>query len=146
MKNFVVRKLNWLEAVATDPDMRGAPLAVAVVLATRYLNNQSQMAWPGIKRLAADLGVHRRNVQRALDDLVAGGWLTRHRGGRVDGRNWANEYRIKGGVHATLSGAVHQPPPGRSMSLHGRAVTKTSPTFTPAIWVARARCHKRSVP
>ena len=39
-----------------------------------YLGPLGQ-AWPGVDRLAADLAIDRRTVQRRLAELVAGGWF-----------------------------------------------------------------------
>src|SRR5438132_12037544 len=97
-KSFIIRKLEWMEAVAADIH-EWLPLAVAVKLAARYFNNQSETAWPGIDRLAEELGTHRRNIQRAMDVLVDAGWLERERE-RRGGRNKSNTYRLKGGSHA----------------------------------------------
>ncbi|WP_375159794.1 hypothetical protein [Bradyrhizobium sp. RDT46] len=102
MASFTERKLGWLEAVASDPDMQRLALAVAVKLATRYLNSKTGDAWPGIDRLARDLTANPRNVRRAITSLVEGGWLDKRRGGR--GRGDSNRYRIKmGGVLAPLT-------------------------------------------
>ena len=103
MSNWVKRKLDWLEAVAEDPRTRGLPGAIAVKLATRYLNSRSEEAWPGIERLAEELRANPRNIRRAINVLVASGWLGRERGG---GRGKSNHYRIKEGVHARVSAVV----------------------------------------
>ena len=60
-------RLQWLEEVAVDKRMRGLPLACAVLLATRYVNSESGLAWPSVDRLARELQTDRRNCRRALD-------------------------------------------------------------------------------
>ncbi len=91
--DFTRRKLNWLTAIATDRQARGLPLALAVVLACRYFNARTETAWPGIETLARDLDSDRRAVQRAVKQLVDGGWLRRTaRGG--NGRNSTNVYML----------------------------------------------------
>jgi hypothetical protein len=48
MSDWFKRKFEWLESIAEDPTLRGLPLAIAVKLAWRYLNAETQDAWPGI--------------------------------------------------------------------------------------------------
>ena len=91
MRATVVTKLKWLEAIAGDRSMPRLALAVAILIATRYLNNKTGRAWPGVDRLAQELRATRRNCQHALDRLVAAGWLLRERGG---GRKLSNVYRL----------------------------------------------------
>jgi Helix-turn-helix domain len=99
--SFVARKFQALERIAADDRLRRwLPLAVAVKIICRYLNSKKEKAWPGIERLAKDLGTDRRNVRRAIDALVETGWLARKVGG---GRKNTNVYRLKGGVSAPVS-------------------------------------------
>lgn len=105
MSDFTRRKLEWLDAVSSDPRLHNLSVALAVKLAVRYLNSETEEAWPGIDRLAHELNADRRSVQRALDRLVDGGWLRRKRGG---GRANTNTYQIKGGVAVVR--AVETPP------------------------------------
>jgi hypothetical protein len=83
------RKLSWLEAVACDRRTRGLPLAVAVVIAVRYLNSESENAWPAVATLAKAVDTDRRSVQRALRGLIDRGWLSCARRDRR-----TNVYRI----------------------------------------------------
>ncbi|MCK1478044.1 helix-turn-helix domain-containing protein [Bradyrhizobium sp. 197] len=102
MVSFTERKLIWLEAVASDPNMQRLAVVVAVKLATRYLNSNTGEAWPGIDRLARELTANPRNVRRAIASLVESGWLDKRRGGH--GRGDSNHYRIKmEGAHAPLT-------------------------------------------
>jgi Helix-turn-helix domain len=92
-------KFAWLRQVAGDRNQRGLPLAVAVLFAVKYLNNQTHEAWPKVATLAAAVDSDRRSVQRALNNLAKGGWLSRRRrGGR------SNSYTIafppRGGLDA----------------------------------------------
>lgn len=93
-------RLQWLEEVAVDKRMRGLPLACAVLLATRYVNSESGLAWPSVDRLARELQTDRRNCRRALDQLVDTGWLGRSIGG---GRGRSNRYYLKAGAGAIVS-------------------------------------------
>jgi hypothetical protein len=86
-ETWTARKLKWLEALAKDDLMRGLPLAIGVLLAIRYLNGKTENAWPAIGTLAEELDTDRRAVQRAINRLVASGWLRRTvRGGRDTNR------------------------------------------------------------
>ena len=51
--------------------------------------------WPGINRIAADLGLSRSTVKRALGDLEKGGWLTRVPRSRENGSRTSNLYFLK---------------------------------------------------
>jgi hypothetical protein len=74
-------KFDWLRMVAADHDLRGLPTSVAIELAATYFNSRSGKAWPAAQTLADNLGVHKRNVQRALDKLVDAELLGREIGG-----------------------------------------------------------------
>lgn len=73
-----------------------SPMALAAYAAvSAYTNAETGTAWPGQARLADDLAVSKRTVQRALDELTAAGVL------EVSARQHAvtrgriqNEYRI----------------------------------------------------
>jgi hypothetical protein len=88
----MMHKLVWLPKVACDPAMRGLPLAIAVLFATRYFHPKTGKAWPSHATLAAELGATRRNVQLALDRLIAAGWIECETGG--GGRGQRNRYRM----------------------------------------------------
>jgi hypothetical protein len=121
------RKFEWLESVAADPALRGLPVAIAVKLAWRYLNAETQDAWPKVSTLAAELNADPRSVQRALDRLVAAGKLSFERGGR--GPRDTNRYRIKGGTDATLKKRVASTP--KKGGVHaGKRVAYTPPEST----------------
>lgn len=65
----------WLRAVTTDKTLS---LAVRVV-ATRmmlYLNLKTGQCNPAYSTLSVETGVHRATVIRAINSLVAAGWLT----------------------------------------------------------------------
>ena len=51
--------------------------------------------WPGINRIANDLGLSRSTVKRALTDLEKGGWLTRVPRSRENGSRTSNLYFLK---------------------------------------------------
>jgi hypothetical protein len=118
------RRLDWLDRVSRDPNMRGLPTAVAVQLASRYINSKTGRAWPGQLRLAKTLGAHRRSIQLALKVLVKAGYLTCERGGT---RHETNTYgmRVKG---EGADGAAPTPP---SEQRKGGAETGFEAAMTP---------------
>ena len=85
------RKLKWLEVVATDTALGDASVRVATVLALKYLNSRSGIAFPSQATLAADIGVTELTVRRAIVPLVDAGYLFKKRGGA--GRS--NRYEIE---------------------------------------------------
>ena len=50
--------------------------------------------WPGIRTIAAELGLSRSTVKRALDDLYGAGLLTREPRWRENGSHSSNLYRL----------------------------------------------------
>jgi hypothetical protein len=124
MNDFVKRRMDWLAAVAADRKQRGLPLALAVVLAAKYFNSETGKAWPSAERLAEDLNTDRRNVRRALDQLVVTRWLrcerNRHRG---PGRTNVYLMREKRGADAPLKGGSTRPLRGAYASVKGGVQT-----------------------
>ena len=62
-----------------------------------YLHDRSDAAgtcWPGVKRIAADLKLSRRTVQRALGDLEQAGLVSRQSRYRPNGSLTSNLYQI----------------------------------------------------
>ena len=50
--------------------------------------------WPGIRTIAAELGLSHSTVKRALDDLYGAGLLTREPRWRENGSHSSNLYRL----------------------------------------------------
>ncbi len=116
-KGAFSQRLEWLDQVSRDPDMRGLPTSIAVQLASRYVNSTTGRAWPGHALLATTLCANRRSIQRAIDALVDAGYLGRELGGT--GRR-SNTYRLRfrSGVetaHEETRGGADAPA-GRSAS------------------------------
>ncbi len=156
MRATLMRRLGWLEQISRHPAMRGLRTAVAVQLASRYINSKSGRAWPAHATLAKTLGANRRNIQRAVDALVDAGHLDREPGG---GGRQTNTYRMRlrsgaqtapvaerggaevperwrmgterGGVHATRTEGKNI---GRNM---GRAQTREAPVFSSPVSSSR---------
>ena len=120
--------------------------------------NEEGVAWPSIERLAETTGWERKKVMRGLTELVAAGWLERHRRGRTE----VNAYRVmyhqgtspgelstgrslKKGELSTgrsLKGelstgrSLHEVPPRDFMkSHHGTSPGRNTPATTPAVGI-----------
>jgi DNA-binding transcriptional MocR family regulator len=87
-KGWTARKLSWLEGCARDRTMPRLSLAIAILLATRYLNAKTGKAWPAIATLADELSVTRANTHHAMERLVAAGWLGKKTGFRQSNTYW----------------------------------------------------------
>jgi hypothetical protein len=57
-------------------------IAVAMALIELHYNRSTGQLDPGNALIAAELGIAKRTVIRALDELQAGGWIRRHKGAR----------------------------------------------------------------
>jgi hypothetical protein len=90
MSDWVRHKLTWLEGVAQDQSLSRLALRIAILMVTRYMNAKWRLAWPSAAKLADVLSAHPRNIQRAIEELVNAGWLSKSPGAR--GR--ANRYRL----------------------------------------------------
>lgn len=58
-----------------------------------HANSQGE-CWPGIKTIAADLGLSRTTVKRALDDLCRSGLISKTPRWRENGSFSSNLYKI----------------------------------------------------
>jgi hypothetical protein len=87
------QKEAWLRTVAAKFH-EWRPVAVAIEMAD-YFNSKSKDAWPKTETIARNLGIDRRGVRRALDQLIKAGLLGRRIGGR--GPRDTNRYWMKGG-------------------------------------------------
>jgi hypothetical protein len=83
-------RLKWLTHVTGDPVLLVADKALAARLMVRYAN-RSGVSWPGIKRLAADLGVARRTIDYSIQRLHRAGYVD-IKSGKKEGRS--NEYTL----------------------------------------------------
>lgn len=89
--DFTKNRLAWLEQVAVDRDLAPQAARIAIILATRYLNRETQTAWPSRETMAEDLGVTVKAVARGLVSLETGGHLAVEHG---RGRGRSNVYRL----------------------------------------------------
>ena len=126
---FFIRKMKWLETIVTDRALSPLAVRAAVLIATRYLNNGSHTAWPGVATLAADLATDRRSVQRALTQLVMTGLIDRQLNRGPSGRGGcSNLYKI-----AAFSDPRGGEMPAPFVSPKGRAFRPGRGGKTPAL-------------
>ena len=73
--SFTKRKLDWLDQVAADRGVSATAFKTAYIIATAFLNRQSNDAWPAQDKLAAKIGITPRALRDATGQLVERGHL-----------------------------------------------------------------------
>ena len=68
--------------------------ARAVYMYLKDRAGRKSPCWPGIKTIAAELGLSRSTVKRALDDLSRAGLITKENRWRENGSLTSNLYRL----------------------------------------------------
>ena len=68
--------------------------ARAVYMYLKDRSGRKGQCWPGIKTIAAELGLSRSTVKRALDDLSRAGLITKENRWRENGSLTSNLYRL----------------------------------------------------
>lgn len=68
--------------------------ARAVYMCLKDHADREGKCWPGIKTIAAELGLSRSTVKRALDDLCRAGFLVKESRWRENGGCTSNLYRL----------------------------------------------------
>ena len=76
-------------------DMELPHRAKAVYMYLKDHSNVGDTCWPSVRRIAEDLKLSRRTVQRALSDLERRGFLERTHRRRPNGSLTSSLYRIK---------------------------------------------------
>lgn len=99
----------WRLRIATDPRLGARALRVALVLLN--FANRDGYTSVGLPRLAAELGMDRRQVQRGLAALVAAGHLEREEGGGVLGRGGRTAGTWLKVAATEVAATVTAPPP-----------------------------------
>lgn len=69
--------------------------AKAVYMYLKDRSNRTGECWPGINTIAADLGLSRSTVKRAIRDLTQIGFLKKEQRYRENGSNSSNLYMVK---------------------------------------------------
>jgi hypothetical protein len=89
---FTRTKFVWLDQVIADPTVCANAFRLAYLLAARFLNRKTRVAYPGQEKLAALLGLSTPKAVKYLSDqLVAGGHLTVE---ASHGRGQTNKYTL----------------------------------------------------
>lgn len=89
----------WKQLGRATRDARLSRGDIVVLYSIANRLNDSNVAWPGFERLAADTGIHRSTVVRSVERLENSGYLLRESGGIGK----ANRYRLLGSAEATGS-------------------------------------------
>ena len=76
-ESYFQRKNRWLIAVAEHPGLCVSAKSIAVKLVLQYLHNELRKSWVGNPRLAKELHVSERSVQRGYAQLMRHGLLRR---------------------------------------------------------------------
>jgi len=90
--NFAKDRMECIQAAMIDKRLTHLDCRVLVLIATKYLNRAKGYAYPSIARLAQDIGVADRSVQRSVRHLEEYGYLEVSSGG---GRRRSNHYSVK---------------------------------------------------
>ena len=85
--------MSWFESIYADERLSHRARAVYMYLRDR--SDADGKCWPGIKRIASDLHLSRRTVQRALADLEQAGYIRRDERFRENGSRTSNLYTIQ---------------------------------------------------
>lgn len=78
----MVRTIGYYESIYAD-DLPSRAVTVYLYLQKRA--NSEHQCWPSIRRIAADLHLSRRTVERALRDLERNGWVKAEQRWRENG-------------------------------------------------------------
>lgn len=84
--SFRRQRAEWLRDIQRMGDVKFTNMQVICSVVAGYMGAKDGSAWPSLERLAADLGWSKKTVQRALDDAVRWGWLSKSR------KRLSNEY------------------------------------------------------
>ena len=84
--------MSFFNDVYGDRDLSARTKTVCLYLHDRA--NSEGESWYAIGTIAADLGLSRSTVKRALDDLYGAGLLTREPRWRENGSHSSNLYRL----------------------------------------------------
>ncbi len=85
--------MSYFGSIYTDKNLSHRARTVYMYLKDR--SNAGDTCWPSVRRIAEDLKLSRRTVQRALSDLERHGFLERTHRRRPNGSLTSNLYRVK---------------------------------------------------
>lgn len=85
--------MSYFGSIYADQDLSHRARTVYMYLKDR--SNAGDTCWPSVRRIAEDLKLSSRTVQRALTDLERHGFLERTHRRRPNGSLTSNLYRVK---------------------------------------------------
>ena len=85
--------MSYFGSIYADQELSHRARTVYMYLKDR--SNVGDTCWPSVRRIAEDLKLCRRTVQRALTDLERHGFLERTHRRRPNGSLTSNLYRVK---------------------------------------------------
>lgn len=85
--------MSYFGSIYADQELSHRAKTVYMYLKDR--SNADDTCWPSVRRIAEDLKLSRRTVQRALADLECHGFLERTHRRRTNGSLTSNFYRLK---------------------------------------------------
>ena len=85
--------MSYFGSIYADQDLSHRARTVYMYLKDR--SDAGNTCWPSVRRIAEDLKLSRRTVQRALTDLERHGFLERTHRRRPNGSLTSNLYRVK---------------------------------------------------
>ena len=85
--------MSYFGSIYADQDLSHRARTVYMYLKDR--SGAGNTCWPSVRRIAEDLKLSRRTVQRALSDLECHGFLERTHRQRPNGSLTSNLYRVK---------------------------------------------------
>jgi len=83
-------KLQWLELLTCASELSGSAICVGAHIVLRYVNNDTESAWPSQDAIANGTGKTVKTIQRAVRELEHRGWFEVVRG---NGRSLTTLYR-----------------------------------------------------
>ena len=96
-RKFASRKFQLIEAGIADPTLSPLAMRVHVLLASKYLDEETDTAWPSPETLAEELSATVRGVRDALAKLAGSWWQKTKGGGRGNTSRYAPRWKR---VHA----------------------------------------------
>lgn len=84
--------MSWFGSIYADESLTHRARVVYMYLRDR--SDGEGKCWPGVKRIASDLHLSPRTVQRALSDLERAGYVKRAERYRENGSRMSNMYTV----------------------------------------------------
>ena len=129
--------MSYFGSIYADQELSHRARTVYMYLKDR--SDAGNTCWPSVRRIAEDLKLSRRTVQRALSDLEHHGFLERTHRRRPNGSLTSSLYRIK----CTQTERTSHQGKGALSSCHEGSVTMAHPEELTLSEVLRQRKNKQ---